>query len=125
MKEQEIKESNLLIAAFMGLTVYPEKISTKSKKGWKWSREWHGERCDVEIFSLKYHSSWSHLMPVIEKIESLDTFFDIKKSHVFISGWPIGQRYEWNGGTGMETKIQSAWTAVIDFIKWYNKTKTP
>lgn len=61
MKAEEIKEGNILIAKFMGAEIrdtkhYPIKLNDD---------EYYPE-------GLKYHSSWDWLMPVVERINTID-----------------------------------------------------
>lgn len=60
----------ILIAKYMGKTVYPIKINAVNRRGWKWSYNWKGENCDYHEWELKYDTSWEMLMPVIIKISN-------------------------------------------------------
>ncbi len=82
---------------------------------------------------LKYHTSWDWLMPVVEKIDRLN--YDTYISHTV-------QTIEGKGTTPFnvitcriedywakleisetgETKIQAVYSAVLQFITWYNTT---
>jgi hypothetical protein len=62
-------------------------------------------------------------MPVVEKIESLGCKFQICRRQVNILKdevypLPIIERIK------EETKLQSVWQAVIQFIEWYNKEQS-
>ena len=83
--------------------------------------------CSNEYNDLKYHTSWSRLMPVVEKIEDLGYYTEINKkinggNYVHISdnslNKDIAQSY------GLSSKINAVWLAVVEFIKWYNKNKS-
>lgn len=76
--ENEILEGNALIAEFMGKTVYPRTWSEK-KKEWIYDKKWKGQGCDYEPFQLKYHEDWNWIMPAVEKIESMNFFFEIAR----------------------------------------------
>lgn len=67
---------------------------------------------------LKYHTSWDWLMPVVEKIEQLEYYVRIEQNLVTI--YKVSKAYEWFGGGTSETKIESTYIAVIEFIKYYN-----
>lgn len=79
-------------------------------------------------FAMKYHSSWDWLMPVVEKIENINnTEVDIKGNLCLISfiedGHWTGRVLKGMGGKekpSNEFKIEAAWEAVVEFIKWYN-----
>jgi len=84
-------ENNKLIAEFMGLVE-----SSISDKYWtEKSKEGFGQG---ELFELQYHTSWDWLMPVVEKIYSIDADVDFFKN----------------------ISLEATYKAVIEFIKWYN-----
>lgn len=110
-----VEEGNKLIAEFMGME---EVMSTA-----KWKQ-----------YGL-YHSSWDWLMPVIEKIEYLNTEF-IERVWVSINGrdcgmwtyFDVSEILRSKGETGnyktkhtAETKIKAVWLAVVEFITWLNQ----
>ena len=76
---------------------------------------------DREIYNVKW--DWNFLMQVIEKIESLGYEVEIKgincrikelfKDEPIVS-WVLGDR---------SMKKELVWTAVVEFIKWYNNEK--
>ena len=67
---------------------------------------------------LKYHSSWDWLMPVVEKIETLNNSCTL----VIIED----ERCHIDTQNGFEldsvgcTKIEATYNAVVRFIEWYN-----
>lgn len=69
---------------------------------------------------LKYTSSWDWLMPVIEKIETIEDFVvDISYKQCEIKSYQreriiTSVRY-------LDTKISAAASAIVDFIDWYKK----
>lgn len=113
MDSKEVTEMNKLIAQFD-----PNfKIDNSDPKGDSFSTidgtQW------VHKSSLKYHSSWDWLMPVVEKIESTGFQFYIHNEGVEIKRW------FWRGnfpdiGVVEEKKIDAVWKAVVQFITWYN-----
>lgn len=121
MTKQEILISNKLIAEFMG----GKMIVT----------DYHGiniiefpDKSTKDLHGLKYHNSWDVLMTVVEKIESL-TFGNTTQFNVVIDkrGCCItqyfygGEHQRWQTGLyNSLNKIESAWTCVISFIKWFN-----
>lgn len=76
---------------------------------------------------LKFHSDWSWLMPVVDKIETLMCFVNPDESYIvkIESLFTVildGDR-EYLIETNGETKLQSVYNAVVEFIKWYGKKK--
>lgn len=140
MTELEIFNSNKLIAEFMGVKPckkHPDKQCFLTIKDNKHS--------NLQYFHLlKYHKSWDWLMPVIDKIESLDlrkNGYDFPKvkflgDHVEIfaySEYRSDYVYwkEWMDIAGnwhkhvhqTNSKIEAAYQVVVEFIKWYNSEK--
>lgn len=86
-------------------------------------------------FKLKYHSSWDWLMPVVEKIESLDNGAGIrykvciesrylnKKDRPFAHCVTIIQNQHPRIKEASNIKIEAVWIAVVKFITWYNNHK--
>lgn len=115
MKE-EIIEGNKLIAEFMGWVKSPYSNLPNKVYSPDLSEGKH-----IECF--KYFQSWDELMPVVEKIESLDFGFAIvQKNHILISKNFEKFRNETYVDIYEEklSKIQATWKAIIEFIKWYN-----
>jgi hypothetical protein len=126
------QEGNKLIAEFMGWTYYTKEYN------------WKRSRIDYPTWSdgamgwkeLHFHTSWDWLMPVVEKIEGVETigqrcYVDI--SLYKISGYCSGVeskgldvfRYTEEGRYfNDEDKRQAVWRTVVKIIQWYNKTKT-
>lgn len=81
----------------------------------------------------EYHSSWEHLMPIVEKIESLNLIIrevehefwvDIYGTECDINDYECGNSepsYNINICHNEDTKIKSTYKAVVHFIDWYNK----
>lgn len=130
MTQQEILEGNKLIAEFMGL--YPKK---------SWTTLWMIDlkKCSYQfndfitslmedeawyITELKFNSSWNWLMPVVEKIESMGFWFNIKKNHVTVA-WDNKGTCDSNmihSEFGDLSKIERVYQCVVAFIK-YNENK--
>lgn len=104
-------EKNKLIAGFMGI-IYP-KLANVIVIG----------NCIIPENELLYHFSWDWLMPVVEKIES-DERFDV---NILQYGTIIlcNQEEIINNvaDISFDVKIEHTYTAVVEFIKWYNTQK--
>ena len=150
MTNEEILESNKLIAEFVGWK------QSDGQDGIYHKDQWYSDKYDFlppeQVF--KFHSSLDWLMPVVEKIESLGSNiimgrtlysrFEITHNHIKLN-WSKGNSYQlylevipyWMDGRrntiGVNkeylrveiqqetTKIESLYIAVVEFIKWYNK----
>lgn len=136
---REIIEGNKLIAKFMG---------AKSCKDWQgydgfehenWFHlQWINRYQDnLEVYSyrfseLLYNSSWKWLMTVIDKIENLSDLrnikFELHKDWCFLSFYSKTENIDNHGNYKLlfsesfkgYSKKESAWIAVVEFIKWYN-----
>lgn len=106
-----IEGRNILIAEFMVGVV---------------KKNYNGFEIDGKPYhetQLKYHSSWDWLMPVIEKIESLDyiDYCQIQSTKtlggVFYSTY-ISKTFN---TTSYESKIKSVYNAVIKAINYHNE----
>jgi hypothetical protein len=112
-----MENNNILIAEFMGL----EEIYTPLLNIYEISET---ETC-LET-DLAYHTDWNWLMPVVEKIEHIDSI-DV---NILTNGTRI---YEWRSGgkviidnsadISFSNKIEHTYHAVVEFIKWYNENK--
>jgi hypothetical protein len=104
MKPEKIVEGNKIIAKFDELD-----LPNYTDKGW--------------VDACKYHTSWDWLIPVLEKIESLEYDTHIILTHQsnnkppFIPVLLIGHSKSYEKDY---SKIETVWTAVVEFIKWYN-----
>lgn len=126
MSENEIKENNKLIARFMGWKVEKNCFSKVEKYGDKLQNE-----RGISVKNRDYHSDWNLLMQVVDKIESLGFWTKIGGHTSFGKQYKqccikkqtkdsdIGYIYEYEGDW-CESKIESTYNAVVEFIKWYN-----
>jgi hypothetical protein len=110
---------NHLIAKFMGGT-----LSDHPKLNYV--KVWSGQNCPDNIrgrldlsTTLKYDIDWNWLMPVIDKIESLNLWeFDIYRQSCEVSFDDI---FLANPITfTRSTRLEATYSAVIAFLKWYN-----
>jgi len=119
-EDKEIREGNRLIAKFEKSTAI------------------HSPHLLLDEY-IKYHSSWSWLMSVVEKIASTPSISITIESFTVENGdRPVGlceiKRTFWMGSGIVNTEqivykkefleklsmIQIIWECVIQFIKWYN-----
>lgn len=88
--------------------------------------------CMVE--DLKFHSSYDWIMPVVEKIETLNIsgknpeFFIMYDNRPEFHGWywsiEVPKQFKKDCLGREATKIEAVYNAVHEFILWYNKQKT-
>ena len=109
---KNIVENNKLIAEFMGI------IFTKDNKANH--PRIHAPYPPIENF--KYHADWNWLMEVVEKIESKG--FDVFINTCVCRVTDVGEdRFEDIETFNSASKIQAVYSAVVEFIKWYNEQK--
>jgi hypothetical protein len=120
----EIDKANLLIAMFMVWTKSPyPNLPNKVYKG----------NLGLSIDQMQYHKSWEHLMPVIEKIESIeDSYHGHFGVHIvsnsctiqatnFRPDQPIPDPPHYFNCVTLDSKLESTYLMIVRFIKWYNK----
>jgi hypothetical protein len=106
MSNEEILEGNKLIAEFMGFEF------TKHGNVWipnLYPKEVHRPNSGETTFGIEnllFNSSWDWLMPVVEKIGSLET----NMCGIVLSMFYEGDIYE-------------VWLHVVSFIEWYNQAE--
>ncbi len=120
MTQERIDKGNKLIAKFMGLKVIPSGTKAIGQIN-------HPE---VPEAFLTYNFSWNKLMPVVEKIFRLKigdgiTKVDYANCRTFgmINNETGLIMVRFNGFTVHceETLIEAAYSAVLEFIEWYNE----
>lgn len=120
MEAKEIEENDRLIAEFDGWQSnkylnLPNKVHRMEE----------GSEVGVYLRHLPYHSDWSLLMPVAEKIATInDGKFSVEISSVgmwacFIKRDDVFDNEIADFG-GFEPVILNVWKAVVKFIKWHN-----
>lgn len=122
----ETRDNNKLIAEFMGF----EFIQSKSK--YDIDKDFYLN--DVIVLTYQFSRSWDWLMPVIEKIETLNNNgfdFDLYTDGVIITRYRLTLNSELAEGVeiikntrseiGFENKLQLAYISIIEFIKWRNE----
>ena len=106
-KAEFIKESNKLIAEFMGNT-YEKGLGHLVV-----NMDTHKNYISSE--HMKYHSSWDWLMPVNKKIRT------IKYESNGSGNKKASEAYKWGINLGLYiSDINTSWVAIVKFIKWYN-----
>ena len=104
--EQDIIEANLWIARFMGAVPHRGGDAVRFPNSMKNYFPEH----------LKYRSSWSWLMPVVERMEANGISVKIEKNLVLVHS----VNYHWYGGATNDSKIISIWHGVTQFMKhWF------
>ena len=97
MKKEEITQNNKLIAEFME---FPTKLTCKNVNA-----------------TMKYHSSWDWLMPVVEKVQNAASpTNDETSEEEFVLLDNVGDSL-------IVVRIDLVHQAVVEFINWYNKNK--
>ena len=117
MKTEQVIEESKLIAEFMG-------ASHKVDNGIEYIclSEWQNTH------TLRFHTSWDWLMPVVEKIESVTTkkypdgfIVRIEGRDVIIltlRGELMVCDYDYDG-----SKLERVYWMCLRFIQWYNENK--
>ncbi len=106
-----MKTDNELISEFMGYRyesgIYNGAVVCRDNK-------------KFEPAAFKY--SWDWLMPIIEKVDQLHSAkFKYDFKNIALGDWPKDHEYIEVISLPMATKIEEVYSAVITFIKWYNK----
>ena len=120
-------KDNKLIAEFMGFT-----NDETNNLGVIWydneetylmiSSRFENSNCFDEN-QLNFHKSWDWLMPVVEKIESLGYNIHIRDCDCVIYNWTDKSTDKLLNIESGKGKRDSTYKAVVEFIKYYNKTK--
>lgn len=134
MDSTEIVEGSILIADFLGWEHYGDgrtykfpnlyplyNIDDDENSGW----------ISEQIANAKFHSDWSWLMPVLEKICRMkigDGLKTIEYPHprtfgMLSTGGQMMVRLNGFQCQYCDTLIEATWLAVVEFIKWFNTQK--
>jgi hypothetical protein len=108
---------NKIIAQFLGLTIITDGISF----------------FDTNYKPLaNYHENWNDLMPVVDKIESLE-FVSVYTNKTSLGEFSIEINYDTHPYKYNQlkktifikdkniSKIEAVYKACVEFIKWYNQ----
>lgn len=106
-----MKTDNELIAEFMdGTTFDSDGLCTDPEKKYSWRP---GCYDSLKVEHLAYHNNWNWLMPVVEKIDSLNIEeFNIDE---------FDNQIEILLKLDIFTPIDKVYKAIVEFIKWYNE----
>jgi len=113
-----MEKYNILIALFMGFESKNYPVNNY------WARPTHAienEEFCYSVGDLKYHESWDWLIPVVEKIETMEFTTQIQHNDCIIYD---GENEFRQFGDRRRTKFETTHQAVIDFINWYNEQKS-
>ena len=122
------QENNQLIAEFMGFT--QEKNIGWYDNDMLMSQNVYDSQDGNCFDELLFHTSWNWLMPVVEKIESInvsnDPYYSDSTFQVtnFVQNWTASFLDRDNVEVVQEegtTRFEAAYKAVVEFIKWYNE----
>ncbi len=124
-------EGNKIIAEFMGGEFFTDTHSLEvSILDLRVRNIEPNKKTSRYISALEYHSSWSWLMPVVEKIESLPTDKESGSQFQFnITGDGVSIT-QFDDGSGVieqrvneigKSKLKSSFEVVVEFIKWHNQ----
>ena len=120
---------NELIAVFMGFFKFEETPITKTPiyKLLDWSgNPIHPYYGPMRPEQMQFNNSWDWLMPVVERIESLNYqhAISIGAIRVFCHTTESADCVDFEYGTSIgngKSKIQAVYSAVVHFINWYNE----
>lgn len=116
--KEDILAGNKLIAEFMGAKITSPVGYTG--RDVVFSEVTHGLRTHVSM-ALRYHLNWDWLMPVVEKIESLGYRVLIERGGGITNYCKIRKRKDMIAESASHnSKINATFSAVIEFITWYN-----
>ena len=113
-------EQNKLIAEFMGWNNDGDFSVIPEGKMLPVFTENHARVSDqFEIEEMMFHSSWDWLMPVVEKIFTIN--FD---ENPRVREWSMQERGIFDPVQyGLHSSIESVFQACVQFIQWYNENK--
>lgn len=146
LPSEEIQEGNKLIAEFMGGQIREAwRVGDSIHYTWtgEYVKEWRGkmglpivkEMKEMHILTdhLFFHSSWNWLMPVVEKINSLQVPEDSRGDVTYVVTIEPGYCVISAGGESIVSEkqafdsglplIEIVYEAVVEFIKWHNEQK--
>jgi|AntAceMinimDraft_10_1070366.scaffolds.fasta_scaffold321619_1 hypothetical protein len=138
-KKRSILKGNKLIAKFMGAKIDPETICNLEGKTYifpktpskltiggtlRYDEKWLLGSF-LKPFNECYHTSWNWLMPVVERISKILDSEDSPLDALFEEENEEAMDYyvEFNEVSLLDLNITDLYNTIVEFIKWYNKTK--
>ena len=128
MKTKDITENNKLTAEFIGMK--PSKIFGKysiSKDHCTCNEDTPDKAMNGFASIAKYNTSWDWLMPVVEEIEKLifndDIYYEVRQLGGTIVSIMSSDGDELIYIDNEDSRLKSAYRAVVEFIKWYNEER--
>ena len=112
-----MKNDNKIIAEFMGFTKDSKDLYLIDDYNLRGEDEYQA----TYISEMKFNTSWSWLMPVIEKIESIGFSCDRIDGDVFINDKNGNNVIPNPMDVNTMTMLQKTYYVVIEFINQYNK----
>lgn len=123
MEEKDILKNNKLISGFMGIKIGIDLYS------WRL-----GCTEPLQERHLNYHANWGWLMPVVEKIEAIqDEVYDRFLVIIYSNSCSIESKerhpvhllplYISDPNAILNTKLESTYYNIAEFIKWYSQHK--
>lgn len=134
-EQTDIEQGNILIAVFMGAKIEIKDMVNYPNDNHDWEihlephmihERRYGKIEDLIGRFCKYHSSWDWLMPVVEKIATIEkgkfnvTILSAGDWACYIERDDVFEKSIADYG-GFEPMILNVWKSVVKFIKWYNK----
>jgi len=128
------EDSNIMIAKFMGIIMVAQDRLVYTDLGFNtFDGSLNGDCC-TDLTKLKYDTDWDWLMPVLDKIGTLVENISTHQSETISGRWYqyTISFYNYKGFdtvkivevksdyTNAESKLNTYYRAVIEFINWYN-----
>lgn len=121
MTQEEIKEGNRIIAEFMGAVINPNWTDEATYCFQKYNVPTKTSGFNWAVSQMQYHSSYDWIMPVVEKIEAIEDNDGFTPFVVEIICNDTAIKDQINRDIicyeECETKIESIFKAVVEFIK--------
>ena len=127
MTQEEILEGNKLIAEFIGFVL--NYIDEEKTMPYYIHNEKYLSNPPSTILlykgeELQFHSSWDWLMPVVEKIESInitdENYYAVNIRYDECCIESCADDYWIAHSLPNQSKLTSTYKATVEFIKWYN-----
>lgn len=82
--------------------------------------EFMGDVERLQGLDLRYHNSWDWLMPVVERINTMDDFrYSVAINHLYTAIHDNFTR-QWVADRDGYSTLEATYKAVVEFIKQYN-----